>query len=371
MSVSGWKVISYVQIFYYAVAFLLAVHLGYVCHRFSKEKRLAPKGGLIGRFFYFFPFIFLFSLYCSFKVGGGICGVLLYGLNNASSNTLIGLSVASIVLDSVCLGFLLRIESFFLSYIDVSDRDVSDNNAEIVDDGYIYETYKHREDPEVDVDTLKGGSYSRARYLPGSIIYGLLKKAVTTVLEMQAKNKQSRESTIHQKKTNDGGPNNANNSKYAMPLLQRITAMLTRIAIILSAIGAGLSSQDTQDAKKVLIAASFLYLASALAALFLLVMKFTIYLKTKDSKDAEYSVGPVLYILFAVQVFLFLRIIYSLCGALKFHGYVFDGTINESDYKYTILLGDWKIYLGVGFIEECMVLLLFALLGELVANKRK
>lgn len=143
-------------------------------------------------------------------------------------------------------------------------------------------------------------------------------------------------------------------------LIQKVTIYAIIINVVGSSISSGTSPDTQLKARTLLRTGSLLYLICNLCNGGFIIFKLTSFTNAYLKK--------LLWCSFAIIPLLTSRIIYNICSAFSFK-VNYDEGFNVN--KFTFLFGDWKIYLGVAFVEECLCIALFAGICWIVSREEE
>ncbi|KAH3680262.1 hypothetical protein WICMUC_000443 [Wickerhamomyces mucosus] len=282
----AWNIISIVEITFYALVILLGIYP--TIKIISKKSRFG--------WFYIRYGILVFSK----LVAGALLVGYIHQLNdyingneieningNEIENININLLIASLVLNSISLGFLNMLNNFIVAYVDKFGKIKEEQNKKkYPGQGIIYLIFP--------IESLK-------EFYRGKIFDGF----------------------------------------------ESLSSKLTLYAIIINSVGSSrvedTDSNERKVTKQIMEAGAIIYLISILSNGILTCIKIF------HQKSIHFK--KILGLSLTIFPFLLIRIIYNVCAAFT---YSVDGTFSENVSKFTFLLGDWKLYLGLLFVEECI-----------------
>ncbi|KAH3684448.1 hypothetical protein WICPIJ_004584 [Wickerhamomyces pijperi] len=145
---------------------------------------------------------------------------------------------------------------------------------------------------------------------------------------------------------------------------ESLTQKVQIYAIIISVVGAAISNgtgpSTQKTARSLLRAGALLYLISNFFNAGFIILKL---------RAATAGLQKnLLWFSLSVIPFLTVRIVYNICSAFTFKIDYNDGfNVN----KFTFLFGDWKIFVGVSFVEECVCILIFTVVCWVVLRQEE
>lgn len=247
---------------------------------------------------------FFFTMFSSFKIGGGFCAIIQVDQDKPST----GLMIATYILDTASLGFLLKSIVNYLDYM-MFPRPSSSSNGGILG---IFN---------------KGGNSDFQEVRIG------------------LSNRKDSESSTEDMRPTDPKKDLSKFHPF------RVTTVVIMVAIILSIVGAcemsdGSSGGSTGTYFKV---SSLLFLAALILVFGLLVY---IYFQQPTFRSG------IRIIMFSL-VFYLVRIIYSI--VLSFTGINISST---SFNKFTLIFGDYKYYTFMGFLMELLIAIMLFIISQ-------
>lgn len=292
-----WKIVSIVQIAFFAI--ILIIFLGGLLLRLSSVDTHLRKTMLVVAIF--------FCLFSGFKIGGGVCACIVVGKDKPST----GLVIATYILDTTSLGFLLKVVVNFMDFMLFPRADEDANYGGLI--GPLVRLFGNNSNHPGPVKfDNESNKYSEPNY--------------------------SEHQTISSDEIGRFHP-------------FRITTLVILAAIICSIVAAlsisdGKSSGDSASLFK---AASLLFLA----ALILL----AVILAYIHAKHSRFRTGTAL-ILFSL-IFYFVRVIYTI--VLAFSGISVSST---GFNKYTLMFGDYKYYTFLAFMMESFIAIMITVISQ-------
>lgn len=248
-----------------------------------------------------FVVTFFFTMFSSFKIGGGICAIIQVDQDKPS----IGLMIATYILDTASLGFLLKSILNYLDYM-MFPRPSSSSN---------------------------GG------------ILGIFKKSGSDFEEVRITNRKDSDTSTEDLRPTDPKKDLSKFHPF------RLTTVVITVAIILSIVGACEMSDGSTggSAETYFRVSSLLFLATLISIFGLLVY---IYFQQPSFKSG------IRIIMFSL-VFYLVRIIYSI--VLSFTGINISST---SFNKFTLIFGDYKYYTFMGFLMELLIAIMLFIISQ-------
>ena len=290
---SQWRIVSIVQVAYFAVI-LITFLTGMFVRIFKVDANLRKTMFIVSLFF---------TVFCGFKIAGGVCATIQVDQNTPST----GLMIATYVLDSTSLGFLLKTVVNYLDYM------MFPSSSDGLTNGGILGVFG------------KGGK--------------------SDFQEIGLSNRKDSEGSSVDSQPTDPKKNISKFHPF------RITTLVITVAIILSIIGAcEMSSGSSGSTSGTLFKVSSLLFLVALIVLFGLLL--LVYLQRPTFRTG-------IAIIMLSMVFYLVRIIYSI--VLSFTGINISST---SFNKFTLIFGDYKYYTFMAFLMELLIALMLFVISQ-------
>ncbi|RLV82514.1 hypothetical protein JA9_003752 [Meyerozyma sp. JA9] len=283
---SQWRVVSIVQVAYFAVI-LITFLTGLLVRIFKVDAFLRKT---------IFTVSIYFTLFSSFKIAGGVCATLQVDQKTPSE----GLMIATYILDTTSLGFLLKTIVNYLDYMMFPRSPAGPDNGENPDFQETEIGFSHRKDSE------------------GSSV------------DLKPTDPKKKLSRFH-------------------PF--RLTTLVITVAIVLSIVGASKMSSGSggSNSGTYFKVSSLLFLIALISSSGLL---FWVYLQRPTFRTG------VTIIMFSL-VFYLVRIIYSIVSS--FTGIDISST---SFNKFTLIFGDYKYYTFMAFLMESLIALMLFVISQ-------